>query len=68
MGYFSMFKWKAEPQFKITWVFWKKMLSARGNSEGQVLRLGRRNANTTYGMLGMAAILSNYGEAVCTMR
>lgn len=23
-GYFSVFKWKAEPEFKITLVFWKK--------------------------------------------
>lgn len=67
-GYFSVFKWKAEPEYETTWVFWKKLFSARGNSEGQVLKLGRRKANTARGMLGMAAILSENGEAECTMR
>lgn len=68
IGYLSVFKWKAEPEFKNTSVFWNKRSSARGSSEGQVLKLGRRNANTTYGILGVVAVLSKYGEVVCTMR
>lgn len=63
-----MFKWKAEPEFKNTSVFWNKRSSARGNSEGQILKLGRRNVNTTYGVLGVAAVLSKHEEVVCTMR
>lgn len=35
----------------------KKRSSARGNSEEQVLKLGRRNTDTTCGMLGVTAIL-----------
>lgn len=56
-----MFKWKTNPEFKITLIFWNKLPSTRAKSKGQVLKLARTHGNIIWNAW-VAAIFSKYGE------